>query len=235
MNRFFSMTKVTGREPGRNVQQSRGPVFTGVGMSLGISAGLLLSSCERLTERMEIKESRAISEHAIMPKAEATSAERFFDTQQAQPPAENPLAWITPEGWTEAPAGSGGGMRLIDLRFGPNQEGECYLSIMPGQAGGLAANVNRWRTQMGLPAYTEAELAALPKKTFVGRDATYVAFDGDFKGVGAEAAATGFRMLGLVQEAPEFTLFVKLTGPKDLVVKNEAAFDQFASSISLKR
>lgn len=236
MNRFFSMTKVTGREPGRSVQKSNRPGLTGVGVCLGLSAGLFLSSCERLTERMEIKESRQISEHGIMPKAEATSAERFFDTQPpTPPPAENPLAWITPEGWAEAPAGSGGGMRLIDLRFGPNQEGECYLSIMPGQAGGLAANVNRWRTQMGLTPYTDAELAALPKKTFVGRDATFVAFDGDFKGVGAESAATGYRMLGLVQEAPEFTLFVKLTGPKDLVVKNEAAFDQFASSISLKR
>lgn len=236
MNRFFSMTNVTGREPGRRVQNPLWPTMSGVGMCLGVSLTCVLTSCERLTERMEIKKSREISEHAIMPKAEASSAERFFDTQPPPPPpAENPLAWITPDGWTQAAPGAGGGMRLIDLRFGPNQEGECYLSIMPGQAGGLAANVNRWRTQMGLTPYTEAELAALPKKTFVGRDATFVAFDGDFKGVGAEAAATGYRMLGLVQEAPEFTLFVKLTGPKDLVLKNEAAFDQFSSSISLKR
>ncbi|HSJ03002.1 MAG TPA: hypothetical protein VK956_11135 [Verrucomicrobium sp.] len=205
-----------------------------IGTAMALAVGL--TSCERLTERMEIKESREISDHAIMPKAEATSAERFFDTPAPQPPkAENPLAWITPEGWSEAPAGAASGMRLINLQFGPKGEGECYLSIMPGQAGGLAANVNRWRTQMGQPAYTPDELAALPRKTFVGRDATYVAFDGDFKGVGAEAASTGYRLLGLVQEAPEFTLFVKMTGPKDLVTANEAAFDQFAQSVSLRR
>lgn len=207
-------------------------------LSVGLAVGLALSavSCERVGERMEITEVREVSKHAVLPKSDASSAQRFYDTKPEAPPAgENPLAWITPEGWTEAPAGAAGGMRLIDLRFGSGGEGECFLSIMPGQAGGLEANVNRWRAQMGLPAYTPEELAALPKKTFVGREATFVAFDGDFKNVGQETVSAGYRMLGLVQEAPEFTLFVKMTGPKDLVLKNEAAFDLFSQSISLKR
>jgi phosphomannomutase len=72
------------------------------------------------------------------------------------------------------------GMRLVDLRFGPNKEGECYISLMPGSAGGLEANVNRWRTQMAQPAYTAEEFAKLPKKPFFNREATFVAFDGDF-------------------------------------------------------
>lgn len=197
-----------------------------------------LTSCKKLDERMEIKESRDVSEHSIMPKALASSQERFYDTQQNQPPAaqENPLTWATPEGWSAAPEGSSpGGMRLIDLRFGPNGEGECYLSAMPGKAGGLEANVNRWRTQMGQPPYSADELTKLPKKPFLNRDSTFVKFDGDFKGVGATEARKGYQLLGLVQEAPEFTLFVKMTGPKEVIEKNEAAFDQFCQSISIKR
>ena len=199
----------------------------------------LTVSCKRLTERMEITESREISTHATPPQPNVPSAVRFYDNEPAaaEPQQQVPLVWETPNGWKEAPAGASGmaGMRLINLAFGPAGEGECYLSAMPGAAGGLAANVNRWRTQMGLPEMSEEELAKLPKKTFLGREATFVSFDGDFKGMDAASAKTGYRMVGLVQPAPEFTLFVKMTGPKELVAANEAAFDQFCQSIAVRR
>jgi len=200
---------------------------------------LCLMSCKRIGETMEIKETREISTYRTAPKALATSAERFYDTQPAAEtaPRENPLSWVTPAGWKEAPpSNTPGSMRLVDLRFGENGEGECYLSAMPGNAGGLEANVNRWRGQMGQPAYTPEELANLPKKPFLGRDSVFVDFEGDFKGMGAAAdALKGYRLLGLVQPAPEFTLFVKMTGPKELVAQNQAAFEQFCQSISIKR
>lgn len=201
-----------------------------------------LTACKRVTETMEITEEREISSHNPPPVYPVTSAKRFFDEQPAAAdphgaaPQGSPFTWSTPPGWKEIPPSAApGAMRLIDLRFGPNDEGECYLSVMPGQAGGLDANVNRWRTQMGQPVYTAEELAQLPKKIFLGRETVFVRFDGDFKGVGAEEAAKSYRLLGLVMPAPEMTLFVKLTGPKDLVAANEAAFDQFCQSVSIKR
>jgi len=188
---------------------------------------------------MEIKETREISEHRTAPKALASSAERFYDTQTGADtaPRENPLSWVTPPTWTEAPPSTApGSMRLIDMRFGEKGEGECYLSAIPGNAGGVEANVNRWRTQMGQPNYTPEELEKLPKKIFLGRESVFVDFEGDFQGMGAaENAQKGFRLLGLVQPAPEFTLFVKLTGPKELVAQHMAAFEQFYQSISIKR
>lgn len=127
------------------------------------------------------------------------------------------------------------GMRLVDMRFGPNGEGECFLSMMPGPAGGVEANLNRWRGQMGLPPYTAEELAALPKREMFGQEATYVDFEGNFSNVGATAPLEGYRMIGLIQQTPRFTLFVKMTGPKALVEANQAAFMEFAQSIGLKR
>ncbi|MFZ4767720.1 MAG: hypothetical protein ACOYMN_22465 [Roseimicrobium sp.] len=198
-----------------------------------------IPSCKRITERMEITEVREIPAARPLPKAHATSGERFFENPAPENdvPQENPLTWATPAGWSEAPSGDAamGGMRLINLRFGPSSEGECYLSAIPGAAGGLEANVNRWRTQMGQAAYSSEELAKLPTKKFLGRDAAFVAFDGDFKGMGATEALKGYRLLGVVQQAPEFTLFVKMTGPKELVSANEAAFDAFCQSISIRR
>lgn len=206
-----------------------------------VASSLSLCSCKRITERMEITETREISSYASPIAPNIPSNVRFYDNEPAQNEPQQsqiPLVWTTPDGWKEAPASTSGGMagmRLINLTFGPNGEGECYLSAMPGNAGGLEANVNRWRTQMGQPAYTAEDLAKLPIRSFLGREATYVAFDGNFKGMGAADAKTGYRLLGLVQPAPEFTLFVKMTGPKELVTANEAAFDQFCQSITVKR
>lgn len=187
---------------------------------------------------MEITETREVSVLSPPPSPAATSAERFRMQQEApEARQENPLTWVVPKGWSEVEEGaSPGGMRLINLRFGAGgEEGECYLSALPGSAGGLEANINRWRAQMGLPDYTAEELSKLPTKSFLNREATYVKFDGDFKRMGAAEAAKGYRLVGLVQAAPEFTIFVKMTGPKDLVARNEAAFDEFVRSISVKR
>ncbi len=201
-----------------------------------LACSLFMTSCDRLQEREAITETRDISSHAPKPHVDIPSSTRFFDDAKEQQPQQRPnfrelLTWTLPEGWKESATPDPMGMRLLDLRFGPNQEGECYISLMPGPAGGLEANVNRWRTQMGQKPYTPDEIAKLPKKPFFNRDATFVAFDGDFKGFGAEAAKTGYRMLGLIHSADQATIFVKLTGPKALVEQNAAAFDAFCLSI----
>lgn len=195
----------------------------------------LLTSCHRLEEREAITETREISSYAGKQHVDIPSSTRFFDDakekEQARPNFRELLTWKIPEGWTESATPDPSGMRMLDIRFGPNQEGECYISLMPGPAGGLEANVNRWRTQMGQPPYTVDEIAKLAKKPFFNRDATFVAFDGDFKGFGADAAKTGYRLLGLIHSAEQATIFVKLTGPKALVEQNAAAFDAFCQSI----
>ncbi|WP_294227239.1 hypothetical protein [Prosthecobacter sp.] len=200
-----------------------------------VACGLLSTSCDRLGERVAITESRDISSHAAKPHVDIPSATRFFDDAreepQQRPDFRSLLTWTIPDGWSENTEPDPMGMRLLDLRFGPNKEGECYISLMPGSAGGLEANVNRWRTQMGQPAYTPEEIAKLPKKPFFNREATFVAFDGDFKGFGAESAKSGYRMLGLIHSTEQATIFVKLTGPKELVEQNTAAFDTFCQSI----
>ena len=195
----------------------------------------LLTSCHRLEEREAITETREISTYAGKQHVDIPSSTRFFDDakekEQARPNFRELLTWKAPEGWTESATPDPSGMRMLDLRFGPNQEGECYISLMPGPAGGLEANVNRWRTQMGQTPYTADEIAKLSKKPFFNRDATFIAFDGDFKGFGAEQAKTGYRLLGLIHSAEQATIFVKLTGPKALVDQNAAAFDTFCQSI----
>lgn len=202
-----------------------------------LACSLLITSCKRSPqEREAITETREISSHAAKPHVDIPSSTRFYDDAKEEPQVQRPsfrelLTWTLPAGWTESTTPDPMGMRVLDLRFGPSAEGECYISLIPGPAGGLEANVNRWRTQMGQTPYTPEEIAKLPKKPFFNRDATFVAFDGDFKGFGAETAKSGYSMLGLIHSADQATIFVKLTGPKALVEQNSAAFDAFCQSI----
>lgn len=51
-------------------------------------------------------------------------------------------------------------MRLATYEMqGPSGPIEVAISRFPGDVGGMLANVNRWRGQVGLPPTTESELA----------------------------------------------------------------------------
>ncbi len=141
------------------------------------------------------------------------------------------LKWDTPEGWSEAPASS---MRDVNLSFGPDGIGECYVARLPGAAGGLESNINRWRKQMGQADLSAEEIAALPKVDIFGVPASLVSIDGSFTGMGGSATIDDARMLGAVLMTPNGALFVKMTGPKDLVVANRKAFEDFTASLSLE-
>ena len=169
-----------------------------------------------------------------------TSAERFryrATTTQAESAsaahggASQPqLVYETPEGWTVLESAM---MRDVNLSFGENGEGECYLTRLPGAGGGLDANVNRWRNQMGAEPLSSEEIAALPKKPLFGQEATFIQVDGNFGGMGGGAAKENYRLLGLILSSDVGAVFVKMTGPKELVEANTAGFDQFTSSLDV--
>lgn len=196
----------------------------------------VVPSCDRLDERMEITETRRISEHAPKPAVDIPSATRFYDNAPEAPPEQmsfrNLLVWEVPDGWTEVPESQSSSMRTVDLRFGLENEGECYVTLMAGNAGGLEANVNRWRGQMGQEPLSAEEIEALPKRPFFKRDAAFISIDGDFSGFGASEAKKDYRMLGLIHSTDQATIFVKLTGPRELVEKNTPQFDAFCESIT---
>lgn len=72
------------------------------------------------------------------------------------------VRWTVPQGWTEE---KGGAQRESTLRFGDHEpKFEVTVNRFPGDAGGLAANVNRWRDQLGLEKVDEATVTAQAKK-----------------------------------------------------------------------
>ncbi len=202
---------------------------------------LALAGCDRVGEKVEITKSREISKHATRPPANASSSVRFpqpepptppVEQAPPPPPADELFVWEMPEGWTIEPP-KPGTMRMLDMRFGPEKEGQCYMSIIPGGGGGLVANVNRWRGQMSQPPLPDSAILELPKKNLFNGTATFVDLEGDFTDVG-QPTQKDFRMLGLIHADERFMIFVKLTGPKALVAREASAFEQFCQSLQLK-
>lgn len=135
---------------------------------------------------------------------------------------------MLPGGWSELEPTA---LRLVNLRVAGDEHAECYLTTLSGAGGGLAANVNRWRSQMGQPALSEAEIAALPRREWLGREAVLLAVDGTFGGMSGENAAENWRLEGLLLVDATKSWFLKLTGPRERVLAEHERFLQLAASM----
>lgn len=181
-------------------------------------AAATAASC-RPPERVEITLSRPRHSSEAAPRLDVPLADSLPSPQQYR--------WALPRGWTEKPATQ---FRQANFAFGPNLEGECYLSLSQGSE---LENLNRWRQQMAQPALSEEEAAALPRKNIFGRPASFIDLAGTYSGAGGAAPLADTRLLGLVRAEGDVTITVKMTGPAALVAENAASFDAFIASLRL--
>jgi len=139
-----------------------------------------------------------------------------------------PFSWALPDGWEERAPNS---IRIANFGIEADPAAECYLASLPGAAGGLVANVNRWREQMGLQAMPEVDIRAMPQKKMLGRNATFIDIEGEFTGMGGGGTTAGYRMLGFLLELPQVSLFLKMTGPAATLEHERENFMALAASL----
>ena len=98
------------------------------------------------------------------------------------------------------------------------------MTVLPGEAGGELANVNRWRGQIGLPAMDAAALAAArePLRTKAGTVSVY-----DFT---SDAGAKSRVVAGLAFVDGN-TWFVKMTGDAAAVAAARPDFLRIVESL----
>ncbi len=151
--------------------------------------------------------------------AEATMANTAVRT------ADGPgLAWTAPAHWTAKPAAA---MRKATYTITGDAGATAELSVtaFPGAVGGDLANVNRWRQQLQLPPIAAADLAAATGRVEAnGLRAITVDLTGT-------AAGAPTRVLGAIVPVGDSTWFFKLTGPVDLLGREQAAFAAFVKTI----
>ncbi len=103
---------------------------------------------------------------------------------------------------------------------------EVNVAAMGGEGGGLLANVNRWRGQIGLGAISENDLSQLAQSLDVsGGTATVV----DFTGKDAKTGAPT-RLVGAIVAQSGQTWFYKLMGDASIVARQKERFHEIHQS-----
>lgn len=135
--------------------------------------------------------------------------------------------WKVPQGWQEQTA-SGMRQGSFAITEGPSKA-DVSVVALSGDAGGVLANVNRWRGQLSLPDITEDDLtkSATTVET-TGGPAVLVDIAGETSAAGSKSPA---RILAAIIVRKDGTWFIKITGNDALVAKNKSALLDFLKSL----
>lgn len=147
---------------------------------------------------------------------------------QRRPDQATTFEWDTPEGWREE---AGAGMRLATLWVSDNGgEVECTLIVLGGDAGGVQANIVRWMEQVRIQPPTGHEMQAyldgLEEIATQGGDRGVFIDFGEFVPEPDQLST----LAAIIERGAE-SLFIKFTGPRQLLEQERSAFNQLAQSI----
>ncbi|MEM8714029.1 MAG: hypothetical protein AAGG01_24055, partial [Planctomycetota bacterium] len=161
---------------------------------------------------------------------ERVAAERR-NAQGGSAAGANPLLYDVPEGWEELPRAQ---FRDINLRLLRDPSAEMVLTFLQSDGGGLVPNIDRWRGQVGMEPMTQTEIAALTTRTVFGRDATYVELFGPYQGMRGPKIEDG-GIFGAIFSQGGGTLFVKMTGSREVLEAEREHFHAFLDSLEVNR
>lgn len=131
------------------------------------------------------------------------------------------FAYQLPSGWEENP--EPGQQRIFEFRAGP--DAVVTFTILGGEAGGLAANLNRWRMQAGLEAVAEDQAATWTKQVkFLDRE-----------GWSTEAVGKDRAIVVTFALNPQFSMFLKMDGPPAAVRAQRESFEALSRSFKMER
>jgi len=142
------------------------------------------------------------------------------------PPSTGGIRWTVPDGWKQQPASA---MRQASFLVKGKGGGQADMSIVvfPGEAGGLLANVNRWRGQLNLPAIEESTLGRqLEKLQSHGHEFVMM----EMFGLKSKDQYPS-RLLGAMVRHADQSWFFKMIGDDHLVVEQKPVFVAFLKSV----
>jgi hypothetical protein len=139
---------------------------------------------------------------------------------------EPSLHWQAPSEWKAKPVST---MRKGSYTISQGGvEADLAITAFPGEVGGLAANVNRWRGQVGLQPVDDSALGTVTASFDAnGLHFTLVDFAGP-------APSGPQRILAALVSWQGATWFFKLTGPDSLVENERPSFLAFLKTVQPK-
>lgn len=195
-----------------------------------VFATLLLSGCEKrepVTYRVP-KEERPVNlpTQQAAPSPSATSGP---NNMQVLPGMEEAAAeagdftYTVPEGWEEFPPSSS--VRKANFRIpgeGTNQA-ELTVTVFPGDVGGKLANINRWRSQIGMSPIGLADMSSVSRPFPISNhNGVFVYLQGEQQSI-----------LGGILDFHGFTWFFKMQGDKATVAQQLSPMSDFLTSVAI--
>ena len=153
------------------------------------------------------------------PVAANNAKMQILPGMQASADAAPELSYGLPEGWEALEAS---GIRLGNFRVS-STDGVAEVTILtfPGDVGGNLANINRWRSQVGLGPTTAESLPDFTEAyAIAGHRGLYVRLQGDAQSI-----------LAAILPFHGNTWFFKMLGDTPVVLDSEAAMRQFLDSV----
>ena len=176
---------------------------------------------------VRIEESAATALPAGHPPISGSAMPGAVTTAAPPKPRQGGPKWTVPAGWQEIAGG-----QFLFAKFliagDTGSQAAVNVSTSAGDGGGLAANVNRWRGQLGLPPWSEDELQKNAKLVETkGGKATFVEMSGTDGRTGKASSLAGAMVMN-----GGSAWFYKLMGDAKLVESQRAAFAQFVKEVN---
>ena len=175
-------------------------------------------------ERADVREYEAPKE--TFPQKAAVREQ----IEQAQNSAQTPaISLKAPPHWQRQPPAP---MRKASFVVQEADGAKVDISVtsFQGESGGLLANINRWRGQLGLDAVDAEQLESIiERRTLAGREFVIV----DFANEQAPADKKQ-RVIGAIVPASDETWFFKMTGDDALTAAQKPAFLEVLKSVEFR-
>ncbi len=150
------------------------------------------------------------------------------------------IRFSAPSSWSlQAPRPMRAATYKIPAAAGTPDDAECGVFYFgAAQGGSVDANLSRWLGQFTQPnGQPIADFARREKRTIGGVAVTVVDVSGTFLFSPTPMSPehtpkAGYRMLGAIVEAPQGSVFIKLTGPEATVAANQSGFEALLNSIT---
>jgi len=182
-----------------------------VGLAL---ISILIASCSDSAEVVRYRTPKPVQAPETPVAAAPTSSEHSHE-----------ITWAQPEGWGEGRASS---MRVASFAvpFEGGDPADVSLTKLGGMAGGLLANVNRWRGQIALDPVGEVELgkSVEGRKTTAGAGYVYLELENE-----EQKKA----IYGAIYEGHGFFVFAKMTASLESARNAKDQFKEFCDSVGL--
>lgn len=161
------------------------------------------------------------------PKSQPYVEPELFTRMRTPQPAPSAIEWDVPEGWAESPNAS---TILFAVFEAKAEAGDARITVtkLSTDGGGVLANINRWRGQVGLPAIQKIEEQSMTPILVGTSTAGLIDL---ITPEGSEAGLERLMVVLLPRPHDGLTWYFKMTGSVAAMDEQQSAFVSFVESV----